>query len=66
MIEHQSPCRHVIFIRAADEEPEVFSLDMFNKRYHRDDHSNTTENDESIENVFSHSVEKEADDHEGR
>ena len=40
MTEHQSPCRHVIFIRIADEESDVFSLDIFNKRYHRVDHSN--------------------------
>ena len=64
MKEHQSPCRHVIFLRTADEESDVFSLDIFNKRYHRVDHLNSTENDELIENVSNHSVEEEVDDHE--
>ena len=64
MKEHQSPCRHVIFLRTADEECDVFSLDIFNKRYHRVDHSNSTENDELIGNVSNHSVEEEVDDHE--
>ena len=29
MKEHQSPCRHVIFLRTADEESDVFSLDRY-------------------------------------
>ena len=68
MTEHQSPCRHVIFIRTTDEESDVFSLDMFNKRYHRVDNSSSTENNEILDNVSNHSVEEsnteEADDHE--
>ena len=34
-VEHQAPCRHIIFIRSMDDESDVFSVDMFHERYHR-------------------------------
>ena len=36
-VEHQAPCRHIIFLRTLDEDCDIFDIDMFNPRYHRVD-----------------------------
>ena len=33
--EYQAPCRHIIFLRSNDDETEIFDVNLFNKRYHR-------------------------------